>query len=185
MVSGSQATVRTCNDYSGSNVRRFCSRCGRHETLSLLTVITIFFAECIIEPAHLYGTCSELRACQNFNGAIKRKCRNWHNYFAVLVTFIYLCIYLYISIHINIISFPFLYGFLKTKYLNKIGKKFSREGGGGCLKMAISTDACLGGHFVSNHFCVEPCILLSIQDNLGTKTDAHVLFLSVASGPFY
>ena len=39
MASGSQATVRTCNDYSGRKVRSFSSRCGRHDTLSLLTVI--------------------------------------------------------------------------------------------------------------------------------------------------
>ena len=49
MASGSQATVRTCNDYSGSNMRSLCSRCGRHDTLSLLTVITKVLVECIIE----------------------------------------------------------------------------------------------------------------------------------------
>ena len=65
MVSGSLATVCTCNDYRGSNVGSFCSRCGRHDTLSLLTVITKALVECIIEPAHLHGTCSELRVCQN------------------------------------------------------------------------------------------------------------------------
>ena len=61
MASGSQATVRTCNLYSGSNVRRFCSRCGRHNTLSLLTVITKVLVEYIV-----YFTISELglRACQ-------------------------------------------------------------------------------------------------------------------------
>ena len=50
MTSGSQAAVRTCNDYSGSNVQSFCSRCGRHNTLLLLTVITKVLVECIIEP---------------------------------------------------------------------------------------------------------------------------------------
>ena len=65
MVSGSQATVRTCNDYSGSSVRSFCSRCGRHDPLSFLTVITKVLVECIIEPAHLHGSHSELRVCQN------------------------------------------------------------------------------------------------------------------------
>ena len=65
-----------------------------------------------------------------------------------------------IWIRINIISFSFLYVFFKAKYLNKIGKKyFSQEGGGGgggCLVMAMSTDACWGGHF-----CVEPGIFVS------------------------
>ena len=37
MVSGSQVTVRTCNNYNGSNVRSFCWRWGRHDTLLILT----------------------------------------------------------------------------------------------------------------------------------------------------
>ena len=90
MVSGSQATVRTCNDHSGSNVRSFSSRCGRHNTLSLLTVITKVLVECIIEPAsnELGPTC-----VSNFNEAIKRKCRNWQNIlpYRLPVSFIYSC----------------------------------------------------------------------------------------------
>ena len=76
MVSGSQATVRTCNDHNSSKVRSFSSRCGRQNTLSLLTVITKVLVECIIEPAsnELGPTC-----VSNFNEAIKRKCRNWQN----------------------------------------------------------------------------------------------------------
>ena len=164
MVSGSQATVRTCNDYSGSNVRRFSSRCGRHETLSLLTVITkkiwVHYWTCTSAWNLQWATC-----VSEFNGAIKRKCRNWHLYSAVLVTFIYLYIYLYISIHINIISFPFLYGFLKTKYLNKIGKKISREGG--VVFDNGNINWCMLGRtflcrtiFVSNHaFCCRSGII--------------------------
>ena len=60
MASGRQGTVRTCNDYISSKVRSFSSRCGRHDTLSLLTVITKVFVECIIEPA----MSSALRSCQ-------------------------------------------------------------------------------------------------------------------------
>ena len=76
MASGSQATVRTCNDYSGSTVRSFSSRCGRHDTLLLLTVITKVLVERIIEPEMSWA----LRTCvSDFNGAIKRKCRNWQN----------------------------------------------------------------------------------------------------------
>ena len=42
---------------------------------------------------------------------------------------------------------------IKKKFWNKIGKnKLSQEGG--CLIMAMSTDACWGGHF-----CVEPGFL--------------------------
>ena len=60
MASGSQATVRTCNDYSDSKVRSFSSRCGRHDTLSLLAVITKVLVESTTEPA----TSKALRACQ-------------------------------------------------------------------------------------------------------------------------
>ena len=60
MASGCQATVRTCNDYSGSKVRSFSSRCARHDIISLLTVITKVLVECIIEPAMSYAP----RACQ-------------------------------------------------------------------------------------------------------------------------
>ena len=76
MASGSQATERTCKDYSGSKVRSFSSRCGRHDTLSLLTVITKVLVECIIEPAieELGPVC-----VSDLNGAIKRKFRNWQN----------------------------------------------------------------------------------------------------------
>ena len=85
MVSGSQATVRTCNDYSGTNVQSFCSRWGLHDTLSSLTVIMKVLVKCIIEPAiDTYVS--------DFDGAIKRKKqkkRSWQNYDAVPVTFIY------------------------------------------------------------------------------------------------
>ena len=54
MASGSQATVSTCNDYSGSKVQSFSSRCGRHDTLSLLTVITKVLSR--YRYAHIY-TC--------------------------------------------------------------------------------------------------------------------------------
>ena len=64
MASGSQATVRTCNDYSGSKVRSFSSRCGRHDTLSLLTVITKVLVERIIEPAMSYVLELYVRMCQ-------------------------------------------------------------------------------------------------------------------------
>ena len=64
MASGSQATVRPCNDYSGSlKVRSFSSRCGRHDTLSLLTVITKVLVERIIEPAIEWAR-AYVRACQ-------------------------------------------------------------------------------------------------------------------------
>ena len=59
MTSGSRATVRTFTDYSGSKVRSFSSRCGRHDTLLLLTVIKKLLVECIIEPA----MSEALRAC--------------------------------------------------------------------------------------------------------------------------
>ena len=49
MASGSQSTVRTRKGYSGSNVRSYCSRCRRHDTLLLLAVITKVPVECIIE----------------------------------------------------------------------------------------------------------------------------------------
>ena len=76
MARGSEATERKCDDYSGNKVRSFSSRCGRHDTLWLLTVITKVLVECIIEPA-----IEELGpACVwDLNGAIKRKCRNWQN----------------------------------------------------------------------------------------------------------
>ena len=49
MVSGSQATGLTCNDYSDSKgLKR-----GWHDTLSLLTVITKVLVGWIIEPAQL------------------------------------------------------------------------------------------------------------------------------------
>ena len=57
MVSGSQTTEHTCNDYSGSNVRSFCS--GRATQYSIVT-------DCNNESScwvH-YGTSIELRACQ-------------------------------------------------------------------------------------------------------------------------
>ena len=57
IASGSQATVRKCNDYSGSNARSFSSRCRRHDTLSLLTVITKVLVEGIIEPV----SCARVR----------------------------------------------------------------------------------------------------------------------------
>ena len=50
MVSGSQATVRTCNDYIGSNVLKLGATCI---LLLLLTVITKVFVGCSIEPAQL------------------------------------------------------------------------------------------------------------------------------------
>ena len=53
MVSGSQTAEFTCNDCSGINVRSFCSRWGRHETLLFLTVITKVLVEWITEPAWL------------------------------------------------------------------------------------------------------------------------------------
>ena len=123
----------------------------------------------------------------DFNGAIK-KCRNWQNYSAVPVTFIYSCrqyghhkqkkkLYFkfhddieHIWININIISFSFLYGFLRTKYFNEIEKKNFSQEEGGCLIMAMSIDSCCGGHFFlwnraflsrTGLFCLEPCILLS------------------------
>ena len=65
----------------------------------------------------------------------------------------------YIWIHINTISFSFLYGFLKTNIGIKLEKKnfLTREGGGGgpfCVEPGI---------FVcrTRLFCVESCILLS------------------------
>ena len=39
---------------SGRNVRSFCSRCGRHDTLLLLIVIAKVLVECIIAPALSY-----------------------------------------------------------------------------------------------------------------------------------
>ena len=51
VASGSQATVHTCNNYSGSKVQSFSSRCGQHDTLLLLTVITKVLVRRIIEPA--------------------------------------------------------------------------------------------------------------------------------------
>ena len=65
-------SMNQLNDYSGSKVRSFSSRCGRHDTLSLLTVITKVLVECIIEPAIELGP----RCVSDFNGATKRKCRN-------------------------------------------------------------------------------------------------------------
>ena len=125
MVSGSQATVRTCNDHSGSKVRNFSSRCGRHDTLALLTIITKVLVECIIEPAsnEIGPVC-----VSDFNKAIKRKCRNWQNILPyrcnlfiaadiMVITNRKEGLHLnfhngieYIWIHINMISFSFLYG---------------------------------------------------------------------------
>ena len=79
MACSSQATVRTFNDYSGSKVRSSSSRCGRHDTLSLLTVITKVLIECIIEPAIKKVHELSPKCVSDFNRAIKRKCRNWQN----------------------------------------------------------------------------------------------------------
>ena len=49
MVSGSQATVRTCYECNDSNVRSFFSRWERPNTLLSLTVIMEVLVECIIE----------------------------------------------------------------------------------------------------------------------------------------
>ena len=178
MVSGSQATVRTCNDHSSSKVRSFSSRCGRHNTLSLLTVITKVLVECIIEPAsnELGPTC-----VSNFNEAIKRKCRNWQNIlpYRLPVSFIYSCRHYdhhkqkiiitfkffieYIWIHINIISFSFLYGFLKTKHWNKIGKQHFPHEGGGMFDNGNVNWCMRGRAFLcrTGHFCVEPGFFVS------------------------
>ena len=106
-----------------------------------------------------------------------------HDYYsAVPITFVYSCRHYghhkqkimhfkfhndieYIWIHINTISFSFLYGFLKTNIGIKLEKKnfLTREGGGGLF---VSNRAFLcvePGFFVSNHafccrtglFCVE------------------------------
>ena len=53
------------------------------------------------------------------------------------------------------ISFSFLYGSSKTKIRMKLENKTFLTGGG-CLIIAMSTDACWGGHF-----CVEPGIFVS------------------------
>ena len=71
MVSGSQAPVRSCDDYSRSNVRSFCSRCGRHDTILSLTVITKVLVECIIEPAQL-RVCHILMEQSNENAEVVR-----------------------------------------------------------------------------------------------------------------
>ena len=62
----------------------------------------------------------------------------------------------YISIHINIISFSFLYGFLKTKYLNKIEKKNVHHRRGGGVDDGNVNWCMLGRAFL----CVEPGIFV-------------------------
>ena len=84
-------------------------------------------------------------------------------------------------IHINMISFSFLYWFLKTKYWNKIGKKILTAGGDVWLWQCQLVHAG-EGIFVSNReslyrtglFCVEPFILLSNRDFL-CRTSAIIL----------
>ena len=51
MASGSQATGRKCNDYSGSLRCVVSPKVRQHDTLSLLTVIMEVLVEHIIEPA--------------------------------------------------------------------------------------------------------------------------------------
>ena len=84
-VSGSQATERTCNNYSGSNERSFCPCMKRHDTLLLLSIITKVVVECIIEPA-------QLRACQILMEQPKENgVGSWQDYTSVPVTYIYGC----------------------------------------------------------------------------------------------
>ena len=54
MDSRSLATGHMSDDYSSSNERSFCSRCGWHDTLLLLTVLMKVLVECIIETALSY-----------------------------------------------------------------------------------------------------------------------------------
>ena len=60
-----------------------------------------------------------------------------------------------IWIHINIISFSFLYGFLKEKYLNRIGKNISHMRGG------MFDNGNINWYMLEGHFCVELGIILS------------------------
>ena len=80
MIRGSLATVRTCTDYSGNNVRSFFSTWGRHDTLFLLTNF------CWVHYWTKIATC-----VSDFHWAIKRKCIDWQSYTAVPVAFIYDC----------------------------------------------------------------------------------------------
>ena len=54
MVNGSHATVRTCNDYSGSSMGEFVLKVG-HDTLLWLTWIMKVLVEGIVQPAKLCG----------------------------------------------------------------------------------------------------------------------------------
>ena len=69
-----------------------------------------------------------------------------------------------IWIHMNIVSFSFLYWFLKTKYWNKIEKKnISHRRGGGMFDNGNVNWCMLGRAFLcrTGHFCVEPGFFVS------------------------
>ena len=71
--------------YSRSNVRSFCSRWGRQNTLLLLNRITKVLVEYIVEPID----CDSTDMCVlDFNEVIEIKSRNWLNNTAVLVPII-------------------------------------------------------------------------------------------------
>ena len=79
----------------------------------------------------------------------------------------------YIWIHINMISFSFLYEFLKN-YWNEIGKKKISHGRGrGVWCMLGRAFLCRTGHLFlcrTGLFCVEPCILVSNRAFLSRKS---------------
>ena len=83
MVSGSQATLCTCNDYSGSNVLKIGAT-----RYSIVTDCN-YVSSCLLH----YWTSSIATCMSYFDGAIKRKRRSWQNYTALAVTCIYGCIH--------------------------------------------------------------------------------------------
>ena len=156
---------------------------GAGDTLLLLTVITKVLVECIIEPAHLHGTCSGLCACQNLMEQSKENVEigiiilpyRQHLFIAadiMVITNRKESLHFkfhngieYIRIQTNIFSFSFIYGILKTKYLNNIAKKIShRRRRGGMFDNGNINWCMLGRAFLcrtGGHFCVEPGIFVS------------------------
>ena len=150
MVSGSQATVCTCSDYSGSNV------------LKMGAIRYSIFTDCNYESSFWVHFWTSKATCVSyFDGATKSKRRGWQKFTAVPATFIYGCRH---YDHDKSIKnrFSKLNGFLKTKYLNKIGKNL-RGGGGGMFDNGNRNWWLLGMAFLCRtmYFCVEPGIFVS------------------------
>ena len=165
MVSGCETTVCTCNNYSGSNVLKM----GRHDTILLLTVITKVLVECIIELQSYVCVIFWWSNQKKAQKVAELYCRSkniylwmhtlWsshiekNNYILLLITISN--IFEYQNGSIFHFSMGFYFWIKLEKYLS--------EDGGGCLIMAMATDACGVGHFrvepgifVSNHvFCVS------------------------------